>query len=114
MIVTGKMGVPLINGHCGYVAGRYRDGLFTDTWTDVSRCARGTFVGFAPVCTCGWQGEVQSATAGGLRTCEELLVADHLGGLDHVHAPVMATLSTLRVRGIARAPVSARFQAATG
>jgi hypothetical protein len=102
-----------MDGHCGYVAGQYRDGLLSDTWTDVTRCARGTFVGFAPVCTCGWQGDVQPGNPAGFQTCEELLIAEHLGGFDRARSPVLASVSTLRARGAARPPVSATFRTAS-
>jgi len=29
--------------HVGYFAGRYRSGVWSDQWTDVSRCAERTF-----------------------------------------------------------------------
>ena len=35
-------------GHVGYVAGRYRSGVWSDHWTDVSRCAGQTFTHYAP------------------------------------------------------------------
>jgi hypothetical protein len=42
--------------HEAFVAGVYRDGEFSDIWTDVTRCAWGTFVAYVPACTCGWVG----------------------------------------------------------
>ncbi len=48
--------------HQGYVAGRYRDGLLSDGWTDVERCARGTFVAYVPRCSCGLVGTDRPAT----------------------------------------------------
>lgn len=42
--------------HLPYVAGRYRDGLRSDHWTDVRRCAEATFVAYSAGCTCGWAG----------------------------------------------------------
>ena len=52
-------------GHAGFLVGRYRDGAFSDAWTDVSRCADGTFTGYAAACSCGWRGPLQPATARG-------------------------------------------------
>lgn len=40
----------------GYVAGRYRDGSWSDHWTDVTRCAEATFTAYRPACRCGWSG----------------------------------------------------------
>jgi hypothetical protein len=51
--------------HCGYVAGRYRDGAWSDGWTDVDRCAEGTFTAYAAACTCGWRGRPRPASRGG-------------------------------------------------
>lgn len=51
------------------MAGRYRDGAWSDGWTDVSRCAPGTFVAYAPACRCGWRGAEHPATERGLRGC---------------------------------------------
>ena len=44
------------NSHAGFVAGRYRDGAYSDVWTDVRRCASRTFTAYAPACSCGWRG----------------------------------------------------------
>ena len=52
-------------GHAGFLVGCYRNGTFSDAWTDVSRCADGTFIGYAPACSCGWRGPLQPATARG-------------------------------------------------
>lgn len=92
VIVTGRVGAPLIDGHYGYVAGRYRDGLFSDVWTDVSRCASGTFTAYAPACTCGWHGDTYPSTASGLHTSREALIATHLDVLARL--PKLATLFT--------------------
>lgn len=71
-------------GHAGYVAGRYRDGAYSDLWTDVSRCAERTFVAYAPACSCGWRGPAQPATAAGRMTCWRLWVGDHVEALRSV------------------------------
>ncbi len=97
VIVTGRVGVPLIDGHYGYVAGRYRDGLFSDAWTDVSRCASGTFTAYAPACTCGWYGDIHPSTASGLHASREALIATHLDALLAL-PPKLATIFTLPTR----------------
>jgi hypothetical protein len=55
MIAMHDAGVPFTvhselgpRGHVGYVAGRYRDGAYSDLWTDVRRCAWRTFTDYAP------------------------------------------------------------------
>lgn len=57
--------------HGGYVAGRYRDGSLSDSWTDVLRCAPGTFVGFVPRCACGWTGRERVASPAGAMACRQ-------------------------------------------
>ena len=83
-------------GHAGFVAGRYRNGAYSDAWTDVSRCADGTFTGYAAACTCGWRGPLQPATAVGQvrssRDWQALHLAAVIGavgqpGADDYHAP---------------------------
>ena len=68
-------------GHAGYLVGRYRDGAFSDAWTDVSRCAEGTFVGYAPACSCGWRGPLQPATPRGRILSSRLWHDEHLSAL---------------------------------
>ena len=51
--------------HVGYVAGRYRSGVWSDQWTEVGRCAEHTFTAYAPACTCGWRGPVHPPTPHG-------------------------------------------------
>ena len=57
-------------GHAGYLAGRYRDGAYSDLWTDASRCAENTFVGYAPRCSCGWRGAARPADPVGRLSCQ--------------------------------------------
>lgn len=68
-------------GHAGYLAGRYRDGAYSDMWTDVTRCAERTFVGYAPACSCGWRGPGQPATGSGRLSCWRVWAHDHVGEL---------------------------------
>lgn len=65
------------DGHAGYVAGRYRSGVWSDQWTDVSRCAERTFTAYAPACVCGWRGPVRPATPGGHLACQRTWVFEH-------------------------------------
>jgi hypothetical protein len=69
----------LPSGHAGYVAGRYRDGAYSDEWTDVSRCAENTFVAYAPACSCGWRGPAEAPTTAGRIRCRRAWAAEHLG-----------------------------------
>lgn len=77
-------------GHAGFLVGQYRDGAFSDAWTDVSRCAEGTFVGYAPACSCGWRGAPQPATASGRLWSARLWRDEHLSRL--APAPYPTTL----------------------
>ena len=65
--------------HLGYVAGRYRNGAFSDAWTDVTRCAENTFTAYAPACACGWRGPAFPATESGHLACRRALTHEHLG-----------------------------------
>ena len=53
MPLTGASLDSGVDQHRGYVAGRYRNGVLSDEWTDVTRCAEGTFTAF--VSGCGWR-----------------------------------------------------------
>ena len=86
MLVTGRPGAPS-SDHAAHVAGRYRDGALSDTWTDVARCARGTFVGFVPACTCGWTGAIRPGTVVGFAECQRALRVEHLAQLPPIAAP---------------------------
>jgi hypothetical protein len=68
-------------GHTGYVAGRYRNWAYSDVWTDVRRCAEGTFTGYRPACTCGWSGAATDADEVGWARCHKALGAEHLASL---------------------------------
>jgi hypothetical protein len=76
--VTDPLIVP--TGHAGYIAGRYRDGAYSDEWTDVSRCAENTFVAYVPACSCGWRGPAERPTAAGRLHCRRVW-ATHLSAL---------------------------------
>lgn len=69
---------PVLDGHVGYVAGRYRNGAYSDIWTDVRRCAERTFTAYAPACSCGWRGRPQPATDVGHLTCRRIWSRKHL------------------------------------
>jgi hypothetical protein len=64
--------------HLGFVAGRYRNGAFSDRWTDVLRCADLTFTAYAPSCSCGWRGPQFPATEAGHLGSRRALVHEHL------------------------------------
>lgn len=85
MFVTGRPGAAPCE-HAVYVAGRYRDGALSDTWTDVARCARGTFVGYVPACSCGWIGDIRAGTVDGFRECQRALRLEHLNSIQAVPA----------------------------
>jgi hypothetical protein len=63
--------------HCGYVAGRYRDGALSDAWTDVTRCADRTFVRYVARCWCGWLGVGHPASPAGYHACQRELISNH-------------------------------------
>lgn len=66
------------DGHAGYVAGRYRDGAFSDVWTDVRRCADRTFVAYAPACSCGWTGATVPVSDVAYHQCRRAWLRDHI------------------------------------
>ena len=74
MLVTNP---PAADEHLGFVAGRYRNGALSDAWTDVTRCAWGTFRAYGPTCGCGWRGTAQPADARGVDDCRHQL-EEHL------------------------------------
>jgi hypothetical protein len=79
MMVSGRSDRDVSDAHAGYVAGRYRDGVWSDGWTDVRRCAEATFTAYAPACGCGWRGPAVSATAKGFLSCQRMWVFEHAG-----------------------------------
>jgi hypothetical protein len=78
--------------HEGYVAGRYRNGAFSDIWTDVAKCAERTFTAYAPACECGWRGALQKASDDGYSACQRIWLRDHFESLDLVR-PILAKLN---------------------
>jgi hypothetical protein len=75
-----------VAGHVGYLAGRYRDGAFSDHWTDARRCASGTFTAYAPACTCGWRGTSEPITDIAPLACGRRWSTDHLAHLSPASA----------------------------
>jgi hypothetical protein len=61
-----------VPGHAGFVSGRYRDGAFSDEWTDVRRCAPRTFTAWAPACICGWRGSSVPAEQAEFVWCRQM------------------------------------------
>ncbi|HEX6401672.1 MAG TPA: hypothetical protein VF003_00670 [Pseudonocardiaceae bacterium] len=64
--------------HHRYIAGRYRDGALSDTWTDVTRCAERTFIAYVARCRCGWHGDDHPANPDGYHSCQRELISKHL------------------------------------
>ena len=64
--------------HAGYVAGRYRDGSVSDSWSDVARCAERTFLAYLPRCECGWTGEAHPCDLVGYGACRDQWLHEHL------------------------------------
>ncbi len=79
MVFDGRSDRRAADAHAGYVAGRYRDGGWSDDWTDVRRCAEATFTAYAPACVCGWRGPAAPATAEGHLSCQRMWVLEHVG-----------------------------------
>lgn len=96
MFVTGRPGAAS-SDHAVYVAGRYRDGALSDTWTDVARCAPGTFIAYVPACTCGWTGAIQANTLDGFRESQRALRSEHLSRLPA--PPPVPVRESIRRRG---------------
>ena len=76
--VASVRGADMADTHRGYVAGRYRDGALSDTWTDVTRCAEQTFIAYVARCGCGWLGDDQPANPDGYHTSQHQLINNHL------------------------------------
>jgi hypothetical protein len=91
MLFTGPRDDEPTDGHEGYVAGRYRNGTYSDSWTDVVRCAEQTFTAYAPACKCGWRGPAQPASEVGYAACQHALLRDHLKLLD-VGRPILGKI----------------------
>lgn len=70
---------------------RYRNGTYSDSWTDVARCAELTFTAYVPACKCGWRGPAQKATDVGYAACQRVLLRDHLKLLD-VRRPILGKI----------------------
>ncbi len=92
VLYIGRVEVPASDDHEGFVAGRYRNGVLSNIWTDVRRCAAGTFTAYVPVCECGWLGSDEPVTESGYSACERAWVDEHFGVLpvDGSHAATVA------------------------
>lgn len=82
MLFIGPCSDERTDGHEGYVAGRYRNGTYSDIWTDVARCAERTFTAYAPACECGWRGPIQEATDVGYAACQRVWLRAHVDLLE--------------------------------
>lgn len=90
MLFTGTM--PGVEGHVGYLAGRYRNGALSDVWTDVSRCAERTFTAWAAGCSCGWYGPLQPLTTVGQYGARRQWAGEHIAAvLAEVATPATPT-----------------------
>ena len=77
MFFLGPGADAMTDEHEGYVAGRYRDDSLSDIWTDVTRCAELTFIGYLPRCECGWIGTDQTYSDAGFRQCQQDWATQH-------------------------------------
>jgi hypothetical protein len=77
MFFIGAGADAMTDEHEGYVSGRYLDGSASDIWTDVTRCAEGTFIGYHPACECGWTGTEQPRTEAAYRQCQRDWATGH-------------------------------------
>jgi len=110
MIAMHDAGVPFTvhnelgpRGHVGYVAGRYRDGAYSDLWTDVRRCAWRTFTDYAPACSCGWQGPARPITDTTYLACSRDWACDHASVLQDEAADRVVD-GSLRAERLTRGP----------
>ncbi|MCE3551384.1 hypothetical protein LWC33_07955 [Pseudonocardia sp. RS11V-5] len=87
MLFIGPDADEATDRHEGFVAGRYRNGALSDSWTDVTRCAHGTFTAFVPACECGWRGTPQRPDQRGLERCRDAWSTDHVASLAAAPAP---------------------------
>jgi hypothetical protein len=78
MLFTGRLLDSGTDQHRGYVAGRYRNGVLSDEWTDVARCAEATFTAFVPMCTCGWRGQAHEPSDSGAERCRREWADEHV------------------------------------
>jgi hypothetical protein len=81
MLFAAATSAAVPDGHAGYVAGRYRDGAYSDIWTDVRRCAAATFTAYAPACSCGWRGPAQPITDIAHVACARAWLRGHVAHL---------------------------------
>ena len=97
MFFIGPESDGLTDDHEGYVAGRYRDGYRSDIWTDVSRCAGGTFVSYLAACACGWTGSDRPYSDQGYRRCERDWVIGHFAPdvLSRVRGPAAGAVAVV-------------------
>ncbi|MEU7812978.1 hypothetical protein [Pseudonocardia sp. NPDC049154] len=89
MLFIGREADEATDEHEGYIAGRYRNGALSDIWTDVTRCAQGTFTALVPACECGWRGLPQRPDRRGVDRCWSAWFTEHFVRLA-VARPVVA------------------------
>lgn len=96
MLFIGPGDSEQTDAHEGYVAGRYRDGTYSDVWSDIQADvldgAERTFSHFLASCECGWRGATErSPTAAGYLACQREWLDEHFQTLDPVR-PIVARL----------------------
>jgi hypothetical protein len=87
MLFTGTVATA---AHVGFVAGRYRNGALSDSWTEVERCAEGTFTAFVAACECGWHGPTHRADDRGAEACRRDWVHGHAAAFGAGLSPASA------------------------
>ncbi len=81
MLFIGPGADEATDQHEGFVAGRYRNGALSDIWTDVTRCAEGTFTAFVGACECGWRGPLHAPDGLGAEDCRREWLTHHFAHL---------------------------------
>jgi hypothetical protein len=98
MLFIGPGNGEKTDSHEGYVAGRYRDGAFSDIWTNVFDCAERLFTAYVPACECGWRSaSAQPVTAEGYRACQEAWMRGHFERLAMVQPILRGLRRTLQL-----------------
>jgi hypothetical protein len=98
MLFIGPGNGEKTDSHEGYVAGCYRDGAFSDIWTNVSNCEERLFTAYVPACECGWRStSTETVTAEGYRACQEAWMRGHFERLAMVQPILRGLLRPLQL-----------------
>jgi hypothetical protein len=87
--------------HVGFIAGRYRNGALSDAWTEVDRCAEGTFTAYVAACACGWHGPAHRPDDLGSEACRRDWVHGHAA----LVGPAPVGAAGVGAAGVGAAPV---------